>query len=235
MRLFILAFLSFTIAFIPSCFAAQECVVLLHGYGRSSKSMRSIESLLVSHNYKVINIDYPSRQFNLTDITHKKVKPLIVECLNKEEKIHFVGYSMGGVITKHFIETHQVPNLGNVVFIASPIKGSDISAKLSKNSFFRLIFGPAAADLSTESDFVKSLKEEIFYPLGIITASISHNPLTSLFLLPGPNDGTVTLASTRIKGIADHIIINANHNSIINLEETHKQVLSFLKNRSFKK
>jgi pimeloyl-ACP methyl ester carboxylesterase len=231
---FLRFFLSFcTVCFGLNCFAEQECVILLHGFGKSSRSMNSIASYLAEHNYKVINVDYPSRKHDIQTLIEKKIAPQAQECLNKKSKIHFVGYSMGGVIAKNFIDNHNITNLGKLVLIASPIRGSDISSILSKNSFFRIIFGPAVSDLSFSSKLFQTPEANLSYPIGIIKANKSHNPLTSLFLLKGPNDGTITHASTHIDGAKDIIQIDANHNSIIYLDETKKQILHFLQTSNF--
>ncbi|MDF2965453.1 MAG: alpha/beta fold hydrolase [Rickettsiaceae bacterium] len=223
----VLAFLS--IIFSLSSFAEPECVIILHGFGQTNRAMAPIKTFLQDYNYKVINVTYPSRTYDIENLANLKIKPQLTQCLNQAEKVHFVGYSMGGVIARYIIENNAIKNLGKVVLIASPIKGSDISSKLSKNSMFKFLFGPAVADLASDSILLKNLKKNVSYPVGIITASKSHNPITSLFLLPGKNDGTVTLASTEIEGLRDRISIDANHNSVIYLKETHQQILNFIK------
>jgi esterase/lipase len=212
---------------------AQECVVILHGFGKTNKSMSKIAAFLSEHDYQVINITYPSIKQDITSITEKHIKPLIKPYFQKPNKVHFVGYSMGGVITRHIIESNKIENIGNVVLIASPIQGSDLSSIIIKNDFLRWVFGPAVRDIATQSSIIKSLNSKPHYPVGIITASKSHNPITSLFLLKGPNDGTVTLASTKIYNANDNVMIDANHNSILYLKETQIQILSFLKNKRF--
>ena len=42
--------------------ADQEVVVLLHGLGRTSRSMASLENTLSQHGYHTVNIGYPSTQ-----------------------------------------------------------------------------------------------------------------------------------------------------------------------------
>lgn len=42
--------------------AAKECVILLHGLGRTHHSMSSLEEIIKQQNYFVINDDYPSRK-----------------------------------------------------------------------------------------------------------------------------------------------------------------------------
>ncbi len=215
------------------CMASKECIVVLHGYGKSSSSMQTIASSLEKNGYNVINVNYPSRKYNIQTIAEKYVKPQIVGCINARIKVHFVGYSMGGIISRFIIENNKIRNLGNVVLIAAPNKGSSISSIIKKNAFLARLFGPAVTDLAVDSLCVKSLHKHPNYPIGIITANSSHNPITSLFFLSGHDDGIVTAKSTIIDNAVDTTVINATHISIIYLEETSQQVLNFLKYQRF--
>ncbi len=220
-----------------TCFAAsaEECVIILHGFAKTSRSMERISSFLTEHNYKVVNVNYPSIKKDIINITEQHIKPLVQPCIDNAEKVHFIGYSMGGVITRHIIENNKISNLGNVVLIASPIQGSDLSTIIVKNDALRWFFGPAVRDIHTDSPLIKGLMPEPPYPIGIIQANRSHNPLTSLLIFDGPNDGTVTLASTQIKTATDTITLRANHTSILHLPDTKQQILHFLRHQKFAK
>ena len=42
-----------------------EYVVLLHGLARTSSSMNALETFLSEQGYEVLNIDYPSRKYQI--------------------------------------------------------------------------------------------------------------------------------------------------------------------------
>ena len=45
---------------------------------------------------------------------------------------------------------------------------------------------------------------------------------------PGPNDGTVAVAETRLSGLADHAVIPTSHSGLLFSEEAARLALSFL-------
>ena len=52
-------------------------------------------------------------------------------------------------------------------------------------------------------------------------------------LLPGENDGTVSVESTRLEGATDFILVEANHTFIMQEVEVAQQVVRFLRDGHF--
>ncbi|MBP7190120.1 MAG: hypothetical protein KA998_02615 [Rickettsiaceae bacterium] len=208
----------------------QECVVLLHGWAKSGRCMIPVEESLTKEGYKVQNITYPTRYYKIEDIVNKYIYPNV-----KTEgctKLHFVGHSLGGIVTRYYIEKYRPKNLGRVVLIGSPSKGSEIVDKISGPYFINKILGPAVLELSTHSTFLSSLKNPD-YDLGIISGDISLNPFTSIFILPGPDDGIVSLESTKVEGMKDQITLSSTHVMILKNHTTHEEISCFLENGRF--
>jgi hypothetical protein len=51
----------------------------------------------------------------------------------------------------------------------------------------------------------------------------------------GDNDGKVSVASTRLPEMKDHLVVDSGHTFIMNDGEVIRQVLAFLRNGSFLK
>ena len=73
--------------------------------------------------------------------------------------------------------------------------------------------------------------------IGAINASIiagnrSIYPLASAFL-PKPHDGRVSIANTKIDGMADHIVIRASHPWLMRNSIAIAQTIAFLKDGRF--
>lgn len=175
--------------------------------------MQPIADILNAKGYKIQNISYPSTSFSISTISRDYVAPKIehTNC----EKIHFIGHSMGGIVTRHYLSENKLPNLGNVILITTPNGGSELVSSLANNrSFEWTLIGSAVRELSIGSELLNSIPET-YYNVGIITASKSINPVTSIFLLDGLDDGTLTIESMKLPNMTD----------IINLDSTHTRVL----------
>ena len=97
------------------------------------------------------------------------------------------------------------------------------------------IFGPAGAQLSTRQDTALcALLGRIDYPVGVIAGDRSLDPV-GYWLLPGANDGRVSVASTRIEGIADHITLHVTHTMMMRNPEVIRQTLAFLRQGRFER
>lgn len=214
---------------------ASECVVLLHGFGRSSFSLNKINSHLQDQGYRTLCIDYPSRSFHIFQLAEQFVLPKIKSELSDCSKIHFVAYSMGGIITRYILANHRPANLGRVVFIATPNSGVEIVSALGKHTWFQTIFGPAVQEIAVGSALLQNLPQEIDYEAGVISGNFSVNPFTSLFLISGDDDGTVSVETTKIKGMKDHLIINSTHNMLLYNEQVVEEAEYFIRNGAFRK
>ncbi len=212
---------------------AEEYVVMLHGIARTTKHMQKLEKYLSKRNYDVINIAYPSTDHNLeelTNIIHKKISNKIT----KDKKINFVGYSMGGLLVRIILNKHQYKNMGKVVQLAAPNQGSEVSDVLKNNILYKKFYGPAGQQLTTNQSKIKNLlNDRINYELGVIAGCATIDPISSL-IIPGRDDGKVSIASTRLKGMKDHIVIRSSHTFFPSNKKVQKQTLHFLRNGQFK-
>ena len=78
-----------------------DYVILLHGIARSYKSMDDIAKYLNKKGYHTIAIDYRSCKYSIDNLVDNfLISEIDRRCKDKDKKIHFVGYSMGGTINK---------------------------------------------------------------------------------------------------------------------------------------
>jgi hypothetical protein len=64
--------------------------------------------------------------------------------------------------------------------------------------------------------------------LGVIAGNRTWDPISSA-MIQGPNDGKVSVESTKVPGLTDHIVISTSHTFIIYSREAWNQTLHFLK------
>jgi triacylglycerol esterase/lipase EstA (alpha/beta hydrolase family) len=227
-------FLALALLLVPPM-ARADCVVLLHGLARSEASMVVLQEVLEFHGYHVINDGYPSEDAPIEDLV-RYVGQAAARC-PLDEPQHFVTHSLGGILVRAYLSEGHPPNLGRVVMLAPPNHGSEIVDRLEETDLLRRVLawfnGPAMAELGTDPASVPSrLPDRVDFDLGVIAGDIAINPLGPI-LINGPNDGTVSVASTRIDGMADHILINATHTMIMVNPIAMAEVLEFLREGAF--
>lgn len=211
----------------------QETVVLLHGLCRTSRSMAKMEKALTAKGYNVINVDYPSRSATIEVLT-----PDVFQRLEKQfpnlGKVHFVTHSMGGILLSHYLASHEIENLENVVMLAPPSRGSEVSDKLGGIKLYQWINGPAGNQLGTGTgDHPLRLKDPAF-ELGIIAGDRSINPILSM-LIPGPDDGKVSLARVKPAAYTDYVQLHVSHACMMRNQQVIDQTIAFLENGAFNK
>jgi pimeloyl-ACP methyl ester carboxylesterase len=210
----------------------QPLVILLHGIARTKRSMAKLERHLQSHGFATLNLDYPSTRLNLEQIVDH-LHPLITTHTNSHPgPIHFIGYFMGGLVIRAYLAKYRPANLGHVVMLGTPNAGSEIADFLKNVWLYKKFYGPAGQQLITKQDDFAHLFAAIDYPLGILAGSRSLDPLSSL-IIRQPNDGKVSIASTKLDGMADHRIIPATHTFFPSHKSAQDEIVHFLRHGKF--
>lgn len=213
--------------------ASPETVVLLHGLIRGSRSMRSMAGSLRAEGYTVINCDYPSRSADVDTLAAELFARLTPQ-LESARRVHFVTHSLGGVLLRVYLQDHTIANLGRVVMLAPPNGGSEITDKLGSLKLYRWLNGPAGNQLGTGAGSAASRLKPPAFELGVIAGDRSVNPILSL-LIPGPDDGKVSVARAQAEGMRDFIRLHVTHTFMMRNRQVIQQTLNFLKNGTFQR
>lgn len=216
----------------PSVFAKKsETIILLHGLGRTAASMHFLKTQLEDTGYKVISESYASTDGSIKEHADW-LNTLINDCCVESEKIHFVTHSLGGIILRLHLKIKQYPNIGRVVMLSPPNKGSQVADFLKDWDLFKFVMGPSGQEIGTSPDSIPNNLGPVEFELGVITGDVSFNPFTSL-LIPGPDDGKVSVESAKVKGMKDFIVLPHSHTFIMNSREVTDQVIFFLETGNF--
>ena len=211
--------------------AEPQAVVLLHGLGRSPFAMRHLERSLSAEGYAVHNLGYASTREavpELLDTLHAQLDA----CCTEAERLHFVTHSMGGILTRAYLAEQKPSNLGRVVMLAPPNHGSELADVLSRTWLLRRLFGPNVLRLGTDPESLPNQLPTPDFELGVIAGTKVRHPLGAV-LVPGQSDGTVSIESARIDGMADFATVHATHTFIMRSRAAARLVSGFLRTGAF--
>ncbi len=207
-------------------------VVLLHGLGRTAKSMAYMEKRLMAAGYAVYNYDYESRKNEIGYLVDDLQGFLEACCPEKGNTLHFVTHSLGGILVRALISEERPYNLGRVVMLSPPNKGSEVVDYIKDYSLFKDIFGPASMQLGTDPDSVPNRLGPADFELGIITGDRTIDPISSL-IIPGKDDGKVAVERTKLEGMTDFLVMHVSHAYIMEEPEVVDEVIYFLQQGRF--
>lgn len=207
--------------------AADDVVVLIHGLARTSSSMEKMADSLKAEGYTVHNLDYPSRHQSIKTLA-TIVRAQVQAATDSDDTIHFVTHSLGGIIVRTIQKEAPLDNIGRVVMLSPPNQGSELVDTLGDYSAFGWVNGPAGDQLGTDTNgFIANLGS-VEFELGVITGDRSINGINSM-IIPGDDDGKVSIESAKVEGMADYKVIHATHPYIMKNDEAITMTIHFLK------
>jgi len=211
----------------------SETVVLLHGLGRSSRSLLGLELELRQAGYATYAVDYPSTRLGIAALAEAVAHDLASQQIwQVSSRVHFVTHSMGGIVLRQLIGRVLMPEelgaIGLVVMLAPPNQGSEVADLTSRWPLSRMIMGPALEELAvSRKQAIPAWKADI--ALGIIAGTAGWAYPLGQLCLPKPHDGRVSVDATRLEGMRDHLVLPASHSLMMRRPDIRLQVLHLLK------
>jgi len=211
----------------------QELVVLVHGLGRSERAMRPLAKRLEAAGYEVVALRYESTEKS-PDALVTDLEQQLARCCASAERLHFVTHSLGGILLRAQLAEQPPAALGRVVMLAPPNHGSELADWLRGSRTLSALLGPTAGELGTGEQSLPNRLPPASFEVGVIAGTGSWNPLGSR-MIPGEDDGTVSVSSARLEGMRDFLTLPVSHTAILRSGEAADQTVLFLRTGHFRR
>jgi len=202
------------------------------GWLRSEASFALMAHSLKAQGYHVQNPEFSTRSKTIARLVRDTIAQAVDACGNQRQ--HFVTHSLGGIMVRAYLACAEPKNLGHVVMLGSPNKGSEVVDIMQALAGFDWVNGPVGRQPSTHPNSLLNQLPPVTFVLGIIAVRVSFNPLYSNFI-EGPNDGKVSVESTCVEGMHDHLVLPISHIFTMNNPLVIAQVQAYLKHREFER
>lgn len=137
--------------------------------------------------------------------------------------VHFVGHSLGGLVTLAALESQPDLPPGRVVMLGTPLLGS-----AAARSFAHL---PGGNWLLGESQRILHEGLHASLPnreIGMIAGRLPIGLGGVMTRLDGPHDGTIAVSETRHPDLTDHCVLPVSHMSMLLSQKVNEAVVHFL-------
>jgi triacylglycerol lipase len=211
-------------------------VVLLHGLGRTPRSMRQLQRVLEASGYVVLNCGYRSRSADIATLARGVAER--VAQWEPSAPLNFVTHSLGGILVRAALAYGYLPRdrIRRVVMLGPPNAGSEVVDAFRAipvvSRIYAAFTGPAGAQLGTTADGLPGQLPPVDFELGVIAGNRSFNPLFSA-ILGAENDGKVRVDRTRVEGIRELLVVRHWHPLLMTAPSVLQQVVHFLETGAF--
>jgi len=193
-----------------------RAVIFVHGMGRSSKSWPALAKRVEEAGHLVVAFDYPSTRCSIPESAEYLAR--VIESLDGVDRIDIVAHSMGGLVSRAYLAKHSDPRLHRLVMLGVPNLGAEMADKVVAIPLYQWICGPGGCELVTDPEGLIASLPTPEFEFAIVAGGkgtiTGYNPL-----IPGDDDGTVTVASTRLPGASDFILIEGGMHSFLMFDE----------------
>ena len=210
---------------------SRRTVILVHGIINKPFVMSRIGGALERKGYDVKNWRYPSTSGLIEE--HASHLHQFILGLDTKAPIDLVGFSQGAIIIRYMLVHYPAKGIGRFVMIAPPNHGSEMAEDFYKYAWFRGLYGDKSIKqlFAKQNAFLESCGIPKT-PFGIIAGGKGDGVGFS-DSIPGDDDGTVSVASTRLEGARDFIVLPHRHTPMVFALEAIENTAAFLQTGRF--
>lgn len=215
-----------------------HAIILMHGLGRSSSSMKGLSKYLSENGFgTTICLEYASSRDSISQ--HAAALCEVVAGLPTDVQLDFVGHSMGNIVVRHAMENWRqagassiLDRIEHVVMLGPPNQGASIARQLARTGVFGWVAGEGALELGKNWRELERKLATPPCPFGIIAGRLSDSSLANP-LVDGAGDFVVSVEETKLDGAADFLEVPVLHTFLMDSPEVQRAVGNFLKSSKF--
>lgn len=209
----------------------RHMVLLVHGLGRSAGAFTETEQALREAGYQAASVNYPSTRQGIA--AHATNLDQLIGALEDVDTVSFVTHSLGALVIRDLLARDSAwksrLDIHRIIMIGPPNQGSHLAERLNKLTAYQWLTGESGQELASGFATKLPIPDVEF---GIIAGGrgddIGFNPL-----LPGDDDGFVTVDETWLDGARDRLIVNTTHGLLDEHPITIAATISFLRDGQF--
>ena len=153
---------------------------------------------------------------------------------NAFDATHVVGHSLGGLVALRMFAMGYCDAPGRIVCLGSPLCGSRAANVLHTKDWGEHLLGhslPEGTVHSTANEWAQGVART--REIGIVAGTVPVGIGRIAGEFGEPNDGSVTVAETRLDGAKDHICLEVSHKTMLVSPDVVDQAAAFLKRGEF--
>jgi hypothetical protein len=216
-----------------------KAVVVLHGLFRTRSAMSPMcASIKEAGGHSLFCMGYPTTRGGVTE--HARSLDSVIRSLEGITEINFVAHSLGNLVVRHWLQDLAVAkrslpagqSFGRMVMLAPPNHQPQLATKLVRGALAKFVAGDAAEQMATGWETLSPKLGTPHFEFGILAGGKGDergfNPL-----LPGDDDGVVTIESTRLAGARDFRRLPVLHSFFMNDKTAREYTVRFLNHGHF--
>lgn len=211
----------------------KEAVILIHGMGRTKRSMKKLERYLAAQGYTTYNQNYPSTVANVERSAVHYINSALANITHiPHSKIHFVTHSLGGLLVRYYLSKHRIRNLGRIVMLAPPNNGSEIAEKYRHHFWYKWATGSPGQQLHQSNNALLESLKPLSAEVGVIAGTRSSDPWFN-HVFNTNHDGKVSVEGAKLAEMKSFITVAHGHTFIMNKVNVKQHVSNFLATGDF--
>lgn len=205
----------------------RDTVVFIHGLWMTGMELFFLRRMVRDAGYATEQFSYRTMAGTL-DENARSLRDFLQAV--PDGPVHLVAHSLGGLLTLYLFDQLKFRTNGKLVFLGSPVCGSQAARAFASNRLGEVILGR-----SGQEGLLQESRPEWRHanPLGIIAGTRGLGVGAAVSDLEKPNDGAVAVSETRIPGAHDRIEMEVTHASMLMSRAVGEQVIHFLRESRF--